>query len=73
MAFMQRAISFGIIVLATTRMVSAASEPPAVEFARGDGRVTVAIDGLPVAVYCYKDDKITRPFFAHVRAPWACR
>ena len=42
---------------------------PAVEFARGNGKVTVAIDGLPVAVYCYKDDTITRPFFAHVRAP----
>ncbi len=40
-----------------------------VEFAQGDGRVTVVIDGLPVAVYCYRDDKITRPFFAHVRAP----
>jgi len=39
-----------------------------VEFAQGGGHVTVAIDGLPVAVYCYKDDKITRPFFAHVRA-----
>lgn len=40
-----------------------------VEFAQGDGRVTVSIDGLPVAVYCYRDDKITRPFFSHVRAP----
>jgi hypothetical protein len=40
-----------------------------VEFARGDGKVAVTIDGLPVAVYCFKDDKITRPYFAHVRAP----
>jgi hypothetical protein len=29
----------------------------------------VTIDGLPIAVYCYQDDTITRPFFAHVRAP----
>jgi hypothetical protein len=39
-----------------------------VVFAEGDGRVTVAIDGLPIAVYCFKDDQTTRPYFAHVRA-----
>jgi hypothetical protein len=70
MTFFQRAISFGIIILATASIASAAnSDVPAVEFARGNGRVTIAIDGLPVAVYCYHDDTITRPFFAHVRAP----
>jgi Family of unknown function (DUF6807) len=39
-----------------------------VAFAEGHVRVTVVIDGLPVAVYCYQDEKIPRPFFAHVRA-----
>jgi hypothetical protein len=58
------------LVLALARSIAAAdadSEP--VEFAQGDGRLTVSIDGLPIAVYFFKDDTITRPFFAHVRAP----
>jgi hypothetical protein len=70
MGHFQRVFSVGVIFLATARITSAAnSESPAVEFARGNGRVTVAIDGLPFALYCYKDDRITRPYFAHVRAP----
>ena len=40
-----------------------------VAFAQGNGRLTIAIDGLPVAVYCYRDDRTSRPYFAHVRAP----
>jgi hypothetical protein len=38
-----------------------------VSFAEGNGRVAVIINGMPVAVYCYQDDQITRPYFAHVR------
>src|SRR5262245_14623300 len=70
MTFHQRVILGTIIALTTAfRSLAQSSDAQPVEFARGDGKVTVAIDGLPVAVYCYKDDKITRPFFAHVRAP----
>lgn len=70
MTFFQRTISFCTSILATAITASAAnSEAPAVEFARGNGKVTVAIDGLPVAVYCYHDGTIPRPYFAHVRAP----
>jgi hypothetical protein len=42
---------------------------PQVEFVRGTDRVAVVIDGLPVAVYFEQDNRIPRPFFAHVRAP----
>jgi hypothetical protein len=56
------------LAFATTSPAADNSQPP-VAFAAGDGKVTVVIDGLPVAVYCFKDDKITRPYFAHVRAP----
>jgi len=49
--------------------LAAAPDVPAVEFARGNDKVTVAIDGLPVMVYCSRDSTITRPFFTHVRAP----
>jgi methane monooxygenase PmoA-like len=63
-------MSFAIVIFEISGLVSnAKADSPAVEFLRGNGRITVAIDGLPVAVYCYQDDKITRPFFAHVRAP----
>jgi hypothetical protein len=68
--FFQRSIPFGMIVFATaSTALAAAPDARVVEFARGNDRVTVAIDGLPVAVYCYHDETITRPFFAHVRAP----
>jgi Methane oxygenase PmoA len=56
------------IVLAAAASAADGDEPP-VQFAPGDGKIAVVIDGLPIAVYYYKDAKITRPFFAHVRAP----
>src|SRR5688572_14406598 len=46
-----------------------AAAAPEVAIVQGAGRVAVVIDGLPVAVYHYSDDKIQRPYFAHVRAP----
>jgi hypothetical protein len=42
---------------------------PSIDLVEGTGKLCVVIDGLPVAVYYYQDEKITRPFFAHVRAP----
>jgi hypothetical protein len=55
--------------LSLTFACAAVAADPPVDFAQGTGRVAVVIDGLPVAVYHYQDDKIPRPFFAHVRAP----
>ena len=40
-----------------------------VAFVNGNSQLAVVIDGMPVAVYYYRDEKIGRPFFAHVRAP----
>ncbi len=64
----------GIVLVSLTYVAApraSAIEPDKapVEFAQGAGRVTVVIDGLPFAVYYYRDDKIPRPFFAYVRAP----
>lgn len=56
-----------IAVAASSSLANEAGRSP-VEFVQGSERVTVAIDGLPVAVYYFHDDKIPRPFFAHVRA-----
>src|SRR5215213_2682148 len=49
---------------------SAAADSPSIEvkFVRGSGRVAVVIDGMPVAVYCYEDERVRRPYFAHVRS-----
>jgi hypothetical protein len=69
-------IRFGIIPIATiasyvatSAVIAGEKATPPVSFAYGDGYVTVAIGGLPFAVYRYNDEKITRPYFAHVRAP----
>lgn len=56
-SFCVRAIRFG------------AAQPPTVEFQAEPGRVLIAIGGEAVAAYVYRDEDITRPFFAHVRAP----
>ena len=70
MILFRRTISFSMLFFAVASTASAAAPgAAAVEFARGNDRLTVAIDGLPVMVYCYHDGAITRPFFAHVRAP----
>jgi hypothetical protein len=47
----------------------ATPESTPVEFKQDDGKLTIVIDGQPVAAYYYADEKITRPYFAHVRAP----
>ena len=68
MSFITRAILSGAVVFSAANALAAGPDGLPVAFARGDGKLTVTIDGLPVAMYCYKDDKISRPYFAHVRA-----
>jgi hypothetical protein len=59
---------FGMLLAIFAR--SAAAESPSVEvkFVKGSGRLAVLIDGMPVAVYCYEDERVRRPYFAHVRS-----
>jgi hypothetical protein len=40
-----------------------------VEFRPTDGSIAIAVDGEPFATYVYQDKAITRPYFAHVKAP----
>jgi hypothetical protein len=63
-------LSIACTLLAFFARSAAAAEPSSTEvnFVKGSGRVTVLIDGMPVAVYCYEDEKVRRPYFAHVRA-----
>jgi hypothetical protein len=60
-----------LFVALTVVQLSAAADlaAPQVEFTRGERELTIKVAGAPVAIYCWKDDKITRPFFAQVHAP----
>lgn len=69
MGRLQRSIAVVICLIVTVIEGAVAADVNLpVEFVRGDGRISIAIDGLPVAMYCYKDATITRPYFTHVRA-----
>ncbi len=52
----------------TANNVSIAAEP-AVSFKEKPGQVEIFIGAEPLATYYYQDEKITRPHFAHLRAP----
>src|SRR6188472_2424578 len=55
-------------LLATPYVIAAPPLTDAkVALVQGDGRIAVVIDGMPVAMYCYKDKATLRPYFAHVR------
>jgi hypothetical protein len=70
MGFKWLFISFGVIGFMTAGASPAASaNAPPVALTRGEGKIDIVIDGQPVATYYYDDKVITRPFFAHVRAP----
>lgn len=68
-------ISVGMICLAVGFVVtgkadtSRAAELPNVEFQTAPGEVCVSIAGKPVATYSYADERIRRPYFAHVKSP----
>src|SRR3954465_4131488 len=62
-------VSNTAIALVALASLGAESKEAGVKFSSGTGRVAVAIDGLPVAMYCYNDEKITRPYFAYIRTP----
>lgn len=46
-----------------------AAEPPVVTFEKKPDQVEVRVGGKPLATYVHQDAKITRPYFAHVKAP----
>jgi hypothetical protein len=56
-----------LLLLGLSRPSSA--DAPEVRLTASDGKVDISIAGQPVATYLYNDKTITRPYFAHVRAP----
>ena len=72
--YFEATMSIAALILAGTNEIAAADEraesqpyDAVVQFVQGNGRVAVVIDGLPVAVYVYGGEGVTRPFFCHVR------
>jgi len=54
----------------TAACAAAGDHPqPEVAFERASGSLAISIGGRPFAMYVYQDDAITRPYFAHVKAP----
>jgi len=49
-------------------MTSQAVEP-SVSFLEKPGQVEIVMGDQPLATYFYEDENITRPHFAHLRAP----
>ena len=45
------------------------ADEPVVSFKEKPGQVEIVIGDEPLATYYYQDEKITRPHFAHLRAP----
>ncbi|RIK88202.1 MAG: hypothetical protein DCC67_00950 [Planctomycetota bacterium] len=59
-----------LLIVLLGRPAAHGADPAArVEFQPGDGQVAVTIGGEPFATYVYRDAAITRPYFAHLRAP----
>jgi hypothetical protein len=56
-------------VLVLIVVSSASAKAPMVDFARGERHLAIVVDGMPIAVYYWDDEKIRRPYFAHIRAP----
>ena len=50
-----------------------AADRPLVAFRSLAGRVEIRVGDEPFAHYVYRDDKISRPYFAHVHAPGGVR
>jgi hypothetical protein len=49
--------------------IGSAAAADRVSFESRDGSLAIAVDGRPFATYVWRDPKILRPYFAHVRAP----
>lgn len=60
----------GMAMLLTGPLAEAdGDERPEIDFRVLDDRVVVKADDKPIATYVFKDQNISRPYFAHVHAP----
>ncbi len=61
-----RRIALTLLLMVTAQLASA-ERLPEFGFRIRDRAVEITTDGEPLATYVFRDDKITRPYFAHVR------
>jgi hypothetical protein len=54
-------------LLAATSLVAA--DAPKVAFTKSADQLAITVDGRPLATYVFRDAKISRPYFAHLKAP----
>lgn len=57
------------VLLGLLTLLPRAHAAPPISFARTDDRLEIRIGTRPFATYEFRDTKILRPYFAHVRAP----
>jgi hypothetical protein len=65
-------LGFAAVLLALQVSRSAQSAEAAkqrIEFQSKPGSIEITVGGEPLATFVYEDDEITRPYFAHVKAP----
>jgi hypothetical protein len=65
----QRRAIAGVLSFCFWSIGSAATELPVVSFQEQPGKLLITVGERPFATYVYGDEEITRPYFAHVRAP----
>jgi hypothetical protein len=61
--------SSAVIALVLVGAMTASATDGQVAFEPSKGSIAITVDGEPFATYVYEDAKISRPYFAHVKAP----
>jgi hypothetical protein len=61
--------STAALLIALICVAHACAADEVVRFARHADRLEIKVDDAPMATYVFRDDKILRPYFAHLRAP----
>ena len=54
-------------LLAATSLIAA--DAPTITFTKSADQLAVSVGGKPLATYVFRDAKISRPYFAHLKAP----
>ena len=59
------------ITIAVCSLFLIATAHSQVAFKKGDGQMSISVDGKPFAIYVWNDPKTTRPYFKQLNAPEA--
>lgn len=59
----------GLAILLAVNLAAAAQAESGVSFAKGDGKLAIALDGRPLATYVWQDAETLRPYFTDLHTP----